>query len=182
MNETPIFGLVSPDETDSVDPEVYTAQMQQSVEDSIGARLLKQEKRVGIRATLGAVTPFTGTILPITTGHGFRYSELNFITGMTLSGGAVTVLTSGLYSINCVLTLGSDDGIPVDFNIRINGEVLQVLAMLTRSELWVSGTMTDTVYLQEGDTVTATAGVGNDDTRTATMQGVFFAMAMHYAT
>lgn len=96
-------GIWTPDETDNLDPEVWSAAMADSIMNGIGERLSQQERFEG--CYLNVQDPYTLTAgppgtpvepLPFTVGQ-----DVNYVEGdMTVAGGIVVVKHDGLYSVN----------------------------------------------------------------------------------
>jgi hypothetical protein len=99
-------GIWTPDEEDTLEPDVWSSQMADSISQGLGVRMAKQEKFEG--AYLNIQTPFTLTAgepghtqkaLPFARSAGVTYLD----GGMTLSGGVLTVAEAGLYSVSATI-------------------------------------------------------------------------------
>lgn len=100
-------GIWTPDETDNIDPDVWSAAMADSIMNGIGARLSRQELFEG--CYLNIQDPHT-----LTAGDpGYQQVPLPFIIGqnvnyvhgdMTLDAGVITVKHDGLYSVNATIS------------------------------------------------------------------------------
>lgn len=99
-------GIWTPDETDNLDPEVWSAAMADSIMNGIGERVSRQERFEGAYLniqdphTLVAGPPGTQqTPLPFIVGQNVNYVEGN----MTLAGGVIKVAYDGLYSVSATI-------------------------------------------------------------------------------
>ena len=100
-------GIWTPDEDDNLDPEVWSAQMGDSIMNGIGERLSRQERFEG--CYLNVQDPLTLTAgdpsnnpqvpLPFIVGQGVNYVEGD----MELNSGVITVKHAGLYSVNATM-------------------------------------------------------------------------------
>lgn len=173
-------GIVTPDEENTLDPEVYLAAMADSISEGIGVRLAKQESVAGIKSAT-PVGPYDIAgdanipALTILTGIGF-------IENMSLSGGIVTVEVAGLYLITGVVTARFEDGVPIDANLWVNGQNEASQPFLTSLTSYTSTTMVVPAFLAVGDTFYLTVGVGADRTETVTISYVNLNAQMLYAT
>jgi hypothetical protein len=109
MSNVNADGIVTPDEGNTLDPEVWSAAMADSISEGIGERLARQERYEGAYLniqdphTLVAGPPGTAqTPLPFAVGTSPCYIDGD----MTLSGGVITVAHAGLYSVSA--TIASD--------------------------------------------------------------------------
>jgi hypothetical protein len=102
MGNTTLSGIWSPDEDDTLEPDVWSAMMADSIEQGLGVRVARQEKNVG--AFLNITDPFTMTAGPI--GHAqvplpFTVtSEVSYVKDMELTGGVLKVPVSGQYFVS----------------------------------------------------------------------------------
>lgn len=184
MGNVNVDGIWTPDEEDTLEPDVWSQQMGESISQGLGLRVKKQETRAGLRATIRNTFDLTGYMtLPITVNKSFRYSELNFIQNLELTQGVIKIKTSGLYFISGSLTMTFGvAGVPIDFSIGVNGQVLSVTPFETSATSWTGGTLTNIVYLTAGDTVYLRAGIGAERGDTVGVEAVYANMAMLYAT
>lgn len=99
----------TPDEFDLNEPDVYLADMAASIENGAGERLNLQEMAIGLKAglTSSAVTlSSTLAIAPVT----INSSNGSFNQGLTITGGIVTVITPGMYSVSGALGVTNVSG------------------------------------------------------------------------
>jgi hypothetical protein len=185
MGNTTASGIWTPDEHDNLDPEVWSAAMASSIEDGIGGRLAKQEQRVGAKISIDAATtvPSTGIIFPlVVAGNGYAYSFGNFMTGMTLAGGVLSVTTPGLYLlISSIICDFVADRTPMDMIIAVNGQPATSESLETSPTTWASKSMITSEYLNAGDTVYLTAQ-SHGTTDVLPVRGANLNAVMLYAT
>ena len=199
-NVTQASGIWTPDEDDTVDPEVWSAVMSQSLEDGLGIRMGKQEARVGLRAT----TPVPFTVdsrtggpayvpVPLTVGGVTNvrlpdpdYAGGNHATGIKMESNVAIVETSGLYSMTGQISLVGGAANPVhswDFFGTINGSIFGLPAYgSTTVNSFVGGYVFDTRQLVAGDRIGLTIGVGTDHIGSFLVQDALLSVILHYAT
>lgn len=161
MGNVTASGIWTPDEHDDLNPEVWSAAMASSIEGGIVERLAKQEMQVGAKISIDAAmtVPSTGVIFPLVVADGtYAYSFGNYMTGMTLAGGILSVTTPGLYLIiSSVICDFVADRTPMDIIIAVNGQPAVSEALETSPTTWASKSMMTSEYLKAGDTVYLTA-------------------------
>lgn len=133
MPNTTASGIVTPDEDDLDQPDVYLSAMADSIENGIGVRLAAQEKQIGVKASLppGYQLPAWPTpgpaILPFAIGADATATypnTKNYIQGASISaGGAVTIQTEGVYFVCAAVGVEKNAGRTVAIGICINGSV-----------------------------------------------------------
>lgn len=101
MGNTNADGIWTPDEDDTMESEVWSAAMAESISGGLGKRVAAQEQFVG--AFLNIQDPHTLTVgdpgfpqqpLPYIVGQG-----VNFVSDMELAGGILKCPVPGLYSV-----------------------------------------------------------------------------------
>lgn len=103
MGNVNAAGIWTPDETDNLNPEVWSAAMADSIMNGIGERLSRQERFEGAYLNIQdphtlPAGPFNQAQVPLPFIVG---QPVNYIQGdMTMSGGIITVKHDGLYSVN----------------------------------------------------------------------------------
>ena len=104
-------GIWSPDEDDNLDPEVWSAQMADSIHNGIGTRMNRQEQAIGLKAGIVAsstVNDDSGQIAP----YEILPSLQCFTQGLTLDGGVATVSVPGMYFVSCSAALEAVTVVP----------------------------------------------------------------------
>jgi hypothetical protein len=179
-------GIWTPDEDDKLDPDVWSAQMADSISSGLGLRMKRQETRAGVSASVGA--PFnitgqgtiedTGIILPVKILPGRR----NYVTNMTLAGGIATVTTPGLYFIVLTVTSGFSDNVPLDATLFIGttGDVFQ--PFVTSPTSYANATLVSALMLDKGDTIYGKLRVGAGRSDTVQIRGANLRATLLYAT
>ncbi len=191
-------GIITPDEGNSLDPEVWSAAMAESIEQGIVVRLAKQEKRVSLRATTpvpfdvtsaSASVPYTRIPLSVAGPTGSRAPEPDFAggnhtDGLTIVGGIVTILTDGLYTLSgqCTFTTITFPPHSWDFYGTINGSIFGLPDYGTTGPAYAGGRVSDTRYLVAGDDIELYCGVGTDHIGSIRVQDAMLSISLVYAT
>jgi hypothetical protein len=192
-------GIVTPDEENTLDPEVWSAAMADSISQGLGVRVKKQETRVSLRATtpipfdVESAAPEDAYMrVPLTVGGvtGIRapnpdYAGGNHADGVTIVGDVATIVTDGLYSISGQLTTrpGTFATHSWDFFGTINGETFGLPSYGATSSLaYTAGYVFDTRYLVAGDYIELYCGVGTDHIGGFTVQDALLSITLNYAT
>lgn len=197
MGNTNIDGIWTPDEEDTLEPDVWSAMMGDSISQGLGARMKLQETRVSLRATTSVPFLVTGTNLadaylqiPLTiaANTGVRapdpdYSGGNHATGILIEGNYAKIVTPGLYSISGQLTVRPGAAVHSwDFFGRVNGDVFGLPDYGTTSELaWTGGRVSDVRFLAKDDMIELICGVGTDHVGTFWVQDALLTVSLHYA-
>lgn len=185
MSNVNADGIVTPDEGTTIDPAVWSAAMADSISGGLGHRMANQEMQVGAKISIDAAmtVPNTGIIFPLTVaGNGYGYSFDNYMTGMTLAGGILSVTTPGLYLIiSSIICDFVADRTPMDIIIAVNGHAAISEALETSPTTWASKTLMTTARLKAGDTVYLTAQ-SHGTTLVLPVRGANLDVAMMYAT
>jgi hypothetical protein len=190
-------GIATPDEGNTLDPEVWSAAMADSISQGIGARLKKQEEKISLRAT--TPEPFTITAadpsaaymtIPLTVGGVTNsrapepdFAEGNHAEGIEIEGNRAKILTDGLYTLTGQCTFVKV-GTPHswDFYGSINGVPFGLPDYGTTGEAFSGGRTSDTRYLTAGDIIALTCGLGTDHVGSLKVQDALLQITLHYAT
>jgi hypothetical protein len=179
-------GIWTPDEDDTLEPDVWSAQMADSISQGLGVRMARQETRAGLSASV-AGGPFnitgagtiadTGIILPVQ-----RTGYRNYITNMELVGGVATVKTPGLYLI--VLTATADFGptVPIDLSLWLGNTADVSQPFISDPEAYANATITSAHMLDVGDTIYGRLRVGAGRSDTVRIRGANLRVTLLYAT
>lgn len=155
-NVTPTFNLWSPDDNDLAEPDVYTQTMQQSVEDSIGARLLTQEIAVGVK--LGFTSPptlsstMTVAAVTVTANNG------SFKQGIDSAAGIVTVITPGMYLLSAAVGVDAVSGHTAKVEVRKGATVLAADEQASNTSFYQTAKVMTVANCAEGDNLTMRIG------------------------
>ena len=189
MGNVNVDGIWTPDEEDTLEPDVWSQQMAESISQGLGVRMARQETRAG--AATSTTGPFSitgaGTIedtgITLQVKHtGYR----NYITSMELSGGVLKVTTPGLYLIVLTVTAGfapeGSDGVPLDATLMIGtaGDVFQ--PFVTSDQAYSNATLTSALMLDAGDTIYGRLRVGAGRSDTVEIRGAKLRATLMYAT
>jgi len=197
MGNTNADGIWTPDEDDTMEPEVWSAMMGDSISGGLGKRMKLQETQVSLRAS--APDPFTVTAtgggdaylqVPLTVGGptGSRapdpdYATGNHANGIEIAGNFAKIVTPGLYTITgqaSFTSIGGDHS--WDFFGKVNGDVFGLPDYGVTSTLsFVGGRISDTRVLAKDDMISLTVGVGTDHVGSIRIQDCLLTIAMHYA-
>jgi hypothetical protein len=197
MSNVNADGIATPDEDNTLDPEVWSAAMADSISEGIGLRLKKQETRVSLRAT--TPEPFTITAadpsgaymtIPLTVGGVTNsrapepdFAEGNHAEGIEIEGNRAKILTDGLYTLTGQCTFVKvDTPHSWDFFGSINGVPLGLPDYGTTGEAFAGGRISDTRYLTAGDIIDLTCGLGTDHVGSLKVQDALLQVILHYAT
>lgn len=155
-------GIVTPDEDDLDDPAAYLAAMADSISNGIGTRLAGQEKQIGLKASLAPTYqlpawPTPGpAILPFGIGADATATypnTHNYIQGCTITSGAVTIQTQGVYNIFASVGVEKNPGRSVAIGICINGSVVMSAENDASSSFYASAFCGGGVLLVPNDVV-----------------------------
>lgn len=159
MAVTEEFQIWSPDESHTVEPDVYLAQMADSIEQGMGGRVQRQEMLVsaGMNVAVGNFQP-----LPVgeSTTVEFEPGTRGHLEGMEFVGGVVTIPVDGLY----FLSAGVSVNIPQDevFTVEVVVNIEPVMRGHGQSVPFESGgafgyvNVSNVVQCFEGDKVRTT--------------------------
>jgi len=194
-------GIVTPDEENTLDPEVYLAAMADSISQGLGERMKLQEQRVSLRATTPVPYDVHSTdgndgtgaypIVPlgISGNVGARgiepdFSAGNHANGVIMEGNYAKIVTPGLYTLIGQVTI-YNGGYPDnawDFIGQVNGQVFGLPTYgATNSISFTYGFVSDTRYLAKNDMVSLTAGLGTDHIGGFRVQDALLTVSMLYA-
>jgi hypothetical protein len=158
----------TPDEDDTLEPDVWSKQMAESISQGLGVRMAKQETVAGVAtATTGfdltgaGTTSDTGIVLPVK-NTGYR----NYVDNMTLAGGVVTVKVAGLYLIVLTVTADFAPSVPLDLSLYIGTTADVFQPFVTDAAAFSTATITSALMLDVGDTIYGRlrVGAGRSDT------------------
>lgn len=142
MPNTTASGIVTPDEDDLDQPDVYLSAMADSIENGIGARLSRQELTAGAYMCIQTAMHFNG----IQPGGNVSWLGFNlgtsecWVNGMTPNtDGSLTVITPGTYTVT-VQTVASigDSG---DGQSYLETKIYRNLVGLGQNPVWHSGAL-----------------------------------------
>lgn len=197
MGNTNIDGIWTPDEDDTMEPDVYLPMMAESISQGLGKRMKLQETRVSLRATAPDVFTVTGT------GGGEAYMQVplsiagvtgsrapdpdfaggNHAEGILMEGGYAKIVTPGLYTITgkiSILPNGPEHS--WDFFGSTSSGIFGLPDYGVTSTLsYVGGHVSDTRVLAKDDMIYLTVGVGTDHIGSIKIQDCLLTIAMHYA-
>jgi hypothetical protein len=151
-------GIVTPDEENNVDPDVWSAAMADSISEGIGVRLKKQETAIGLKAGIAAGTTAayaSGLIAP----YEILTSDGCFTEGLTLTGGIATVAVEGMYllsasaSLESVANASSNDQRTIALQIFKNTSQLTGAEVSSTTGHWATASATTIVRCVPGDTL-----------------------------
>lgn len=152
---TPLNQVWYPDEDDTAEQNVNMATMASSIEDGIGARLIHQEKAVGLKASIanGAWTVPVPTA-PAVVPYSVSGSRGDFSQGLTITGGVITVQVAGMYMITATLgTQGAITGAGIKIFLDKNGVFLAGAESPMVSPTWGNTQVTTVLNCVPGDTI-----------------------------
>lgn len=199
MGNTNSDGIWTPDEDDTLEPDVWSAAMAESIKQGLGKRVKLQETRVSLRATApevfdvvsaGPSDPYATvplTIGPVTNSRlpDPDFAGGNHADGIDIAGNYATILTSGLYTITGQITIIQAGGMAAhswDFYGTINGNIFGLPDYgVTNPDSYTAGRVSDNRYLIAGDTVGLTVGVGTDHIGQFRVQDAMLGLSMTYA-
>jgi hypothetical protein len=151
-------GIWTPDESDNLDPEVWSAAMGDSISQGIGLRLANQELDLGVSLNV-AEGNHAPVAMDVTTTVPFTVCPGGFATGMTVAGGVVTIEQDGLY----FLSTGVSFDVAVDsvFTIQISSQSRTLVRGHGQSVVFTDGSfgflpLCTMARLTAGDTVRTT--------------------------
>lgn len=185
MGNVNVDGIWTPDEEDTLEPDVWSQQMADSISQGLGERMKRQEARAGAATSTSGTfsitgagnTTDTGIVLPVKK-TGYR----NYLTDMTLAGGVLTVKTAGLYLIVMTVTADFSNNIPLDATLYIGttGDVFQ--PFVTSPNSFSNATLTSALMLDVGDTIYGRLRVGAGRSDTVPIRGANLRATLMYAT
>jgi hypothetical protein len=163
MPNTNADGIVTPDEEDLDQPDVYLAAMADSISNGIGTRLAAQEKQIGLKASLPPTfqlnawpTPGPG-ILPFAIGADATATypnTHNYIQGVgDFAGGIVTIQTQGIYNIFASVGVEKNAGRSVAIGVCVNGSVIASAENMASADFYASANVGVPALLMPNDTV-----------------------------
>lgn len=177
-------GIWTPDELDTLEPDVWSSQMAESISQGLGVRMKRQEARAGVAATVGTftltgagTTADTGIILPVKVA-GTR----NYITEMELAGGIAKVKVAGLYLIVLTVTADFSASVPLDASLYIGTEADVFQPFVTSPSSYANATITSALMLDVGDTIYGRLRVGAGRSDTVGIRGAHLRATLLYAT
>jgi hypothetical protein len=197
MGNTNVDGIWTPDEDDTMEADVWSPMMAESISQGLGKRMALQETRVSLRATTPVPFKVTGTVkedaymqipLTIAANTGIRFPNPDFsggnhANGIEIEGNYAKIVTPGLYNITgqCTLFPG-DTPHSWDFIGRINGEPFGLPDYgVTSAESWIGGQVQDTRFLAKDDMLELWCGVGTDHAGEFWVQDALLTISMLYA-
>lgn len=198
MGQTNADGIWTPDEDDTMEPDVWAPMMGESISNGLGKRMALQETRVSLRATTPVpfdvvstdpATPYTQVPLGISFDAGIRGAEPDFsagnhATGILIEGNYAKIVTPGLYTINGQVTIYSG-GHPAhawDFYAAVSGTLIGIPAYGSTNDTgFTSGFVSDTRFLAKDDMISLTVGLGTDHVGGMRVQDALLTVAMSYA-
>lgn len=178
-------GIWTPDEDDTLEADVWSPMMAESISQGLGIRMARQEARAGVAASTTGPFSITGAgtiadqgiILPVR-ATGYR----NYVTNMELTGGIVKVTRPGLYLIVLTATADFGDTVPIDLSLWI-GTVADVFQpFVSDPEAFANATITSALMLDAGDTIYGRLRVGAGRSDTVQMRGANLRVTLLYAT
>lgn len=178
-------GIWTPDEDDTLEADVWSPMMAESISQGLGVRMARQEARAGVSASVlgpfsitgaGSISD-TGIILPVQ-----RTGYRNYVTNMDLAGGVVKVTRPGLYLIVLTATAAFGAGVPLDLSLWL-GNVADVSQPFVSSpDAYANATITSAQMLDAGDTIYGRLRVGAGQSDTAAIRGANLRVTLMYAT
>jgi hypothetical protein len=151
-------GIITPDEENTLDPEVYLAAMASSISQGIGVRLTAQEQAIGLKAGIPAGT--TAAYLPdLIAPFEVLASDGCYTQGLDLSGGVATVTVAGMYlftasaSLESVANESSNTDRTIALQTFLNGEQLTGCEVSSTTGHWATASTTTTARCVPGDTL-----------------------------
>lgn len=175
----------TPDEDDTLEPDVWSKQMAESISQGLGVRMAKQETFAGVATSVtptfditgsGSITD-TGIVLPVK-NTGYR----NYVDNMDLAGGVVTVRVAGLYLIVLTCTADFGPGVPLDLSLYIGTAADVFQPFVTSPDAYANATITSALMLDVGDTIYGRLRVGAGRSDTAHIRGANLRVTLLYAT
>lgn len=147
----------TPDESDNLDPEVWSSAMADSIHNGIGVRLNRQEQAIGLKAIIppGTTLGPTATIAP----YQITNSEISFTQGLELNGGIATVSVAGMYLIAASASLNSVELTAANLNRTIAVQLMKNSTQLAGAEVtadqkyWQTAAATCVINCIPGDTL-----------------------------
>lgn len=198
MGNTNADGIWTPDEDDTMEADVWSAQMAESISQGLGKRMALQETRVSLRATTpvpfnvsqaGGSAEYTQVPITIAFDTGVRFpnpdfSNGNHANGILIEGNYAKIVTPGLYTITgqCTFTPGAGAEHSWDFLGQVNGQTFGLPDYgVTSSLSWTGGHVQDTRFLAKDDLIDLQVSVGTDHDGQFDVQDALLTIAMHYA-
>lgn len=198
MGNTNADGIWTPDEDDTMEPDVYLPMMAESISQGLGKRMALQETRVSLRATAPDTFTVTGTggttgsmqvplsIAGVTNSRSPDpdFAGGNHAEGILMEGGWAKIVTPGLYTLTGQVSLLPSGGAEHawDFWGTVNGGIFGLPDYGTTSmQSYVGGRVSDTRVLAKDDMIALTVSVGTDHVGAVFVQDCLLTIAMHYA-
>jgi hypothetical protein len=161
MSNVNADGIVTPDEGNTLDPEVWSAAMADSISEGIGTRVTAQEQAIGLKAGIAPLTrvKFENDLIApfeITGSNG------SFVQGMELNGGIAEVSVAGMYFITAAASLnmwGGVGGSPENENrtiavqLKHNGGDLAGAEVTADENYWQTAQANCVTLCAPGDTL-----------------------------
>lgn len=157
---TPNSQVWYPDGTDTAEINTLLATVASSIENGIGARLEHQEIAVGakLNAPLSYTIPSGSTFANATTVPYANDGTLAaFNNGMSVSGGVVTIATTGMYIVTASLGGLNTAGRSVVNYLCKNGAYVASAEVPTNTSVYVSSQANCVLNLVPGDTISVKA-------------------------
>lgn len=157
-NVTVPSGIWSPDESDDLNPEVWSAAMAASIENGIGTRLTKQEQAIGLKASIPVATTMTDASFVVAPYEIIPGLDC-FTQGLTLTGGIATISVPGMYLVSCSAALESIDNCATNNDRSIALQIYQNASWLAGCEvkanqgIWQTAQATTVLNCIAGDTI-----------------------------
>ena len=179
MGNTNSDGIWTPDEDDTMEADVWSPMMAESISQGLGLRMKKQEQVAGIKASLPETWGFSGNsnTVPLTIGTG-----TNWVTDVDFAGGVATIKVAGLYTVNASVTTGFLDGVPVDVVLMVNFTQEEYNGLATSLTSFVTSPIGTALHLAAGDNVYISVGVGNSLSDTVYLEAAKLSLVLQYAT
>lgn len=200
MGNTNSDGIWTPDEEDTLEPDVYLGMMAESISQGLGKRMKLQETRVSLRATtpvpfdvvslVNDANAYRQVPLEISGNVGARGAEPDFsagnhANGILIQGNYAKIVTPGLYTIIGQITILNGVGHANhswDFYGSINGGYMGLPTYgATNGLSFTYGLVSDTRFLAKDDVISLTVGVGTDHVGAFRVQDALLTVSMQYA-
>lgn len=153
-------GIVTPDEDNTNDPEVYLAAMADSISEGIGKRIAAQEAVVGLKSSLDGLT-YVQNVQPFIAPYTLA-EPTDFVEGLEFSGGVATVITPGIYSVSACATIdpvrfyAGNAGRSITVELRHNGVIFRRCEIESSALFWQTASADAPIRCVEDDTLSVT--------------------------
>lgn len=178
-------GIWTPGEGETVDPEVWSAAMADSIMNGLGERMNKQETKAAGKVSINApvdVTP-DGITFPLAVSTDYAYSYGNYVEGLELESGIIKILTSGVYMvIGSVICDFVENRTPMNISLNFNTDIAISEALETSPTTWASKTLITSGYLIAGDLVYMRAATAAGVQENLPVRGANLNVLMLHAT